>query len=259
MEYQEFPGDGEATAEWTGNGAESVLIGIGKTQTDNDGGNTVTLLTGEGCRFQEGGLVMLVEADGTTRSADTAGGSYRSITDVTGDVITLDGAALADADGSGADIYLVYAEPETPTAINNPITGLEGSVSIVGLASQCVRSAGFNIQNNHELVDYCFGEDALAGSYFVAGDRVTAEVSIEMNLNDDVICFFNEVQLFDAKDITLNLGDTTTRYFRFLAPNVRFPVPEFSVPESGSVPIQFSGLAYQTALDAADEVSAQFK
>ena len=108
------------------------------------------------------------------------------------------------------------------------------------------------------MVDYCFGEDSLAGPLFVPGSRLSAEVSIELNLNDDVISFFNEVSDFDAKDITLNLGDTASRFFKFLAPNVKFPVPAFAVPESGSVPITFTGTAYQTALDSADEVSAQY-
>jgi hypothetical protein len=183
----QFPGDGEAMTEWTGSAKDAFVIGIGKTTTDNDLGNTVTLQAGEGDRFQEGGIVMLVEADGLTRSADTAGDTFRSITDVTGDVVTLDGAALADANGGAADIFLVYYEPETPVAIDDPQTGLEGSVTIVGLSAQCIRNASVNAQNDHELVNYCFGEDGLAGALFVAGSRFNCEVTIEMNLNHEVV------------------------------------------------------------------------
>jgi hypothetical protein len=255
----QLPGDGEATVEWSGNGKTTYLAGIALTQVDNSGGNTITVLSGEGARFTENAAVMLVEADGLTRSADTPAGSPRQIVSKAGDVVTVDGAALADADGAAADIYLVYYEPEAPTAINNPVTGLTGSVAIVGLATQCIRNLGINIQNNHELVDYCFGEDGLAGTGFVAGDRMTAELSLSMNMNHEVLGFFNGLLEFPTHDITAILGDVAGRHAEFAIPQARFQVPGFTVPDTGSIPVEFSGTAYESALGAFDELTVSFK
>lgn len=255
----QLPGDGEATVEWSGNGATTYMAGMAKTEVDNNAGNTVTVLAGEAARFREGAMVMLIEADGVTRSADTPDGTPRTILDITGDVITVDGAALADADGSAVDLYLVYYEPETPSAIDNPVTGLVGSVSIVGLSNQCVRSLGINVQNNHELVDYCYGEDGLAGTIFVPGDRMTAELTLSMNLGHQVLAFFNGLLDFTTENITAVLGDAAGRHVEFAIPSARFSVPGFSVPDTGSIPVEFSGTAYQTVLDAADELTVSFK
>lgn len=254
-----LPGNGEATIDWSGRAADSVLVGIGKTTISNDGGNTITLQTGEGDLFPVGAMIMLIEADGTTRSADTAGGTGRLITSKSGDIITVSGAALADADGSASEIYVVYAEPEAPTAIDNPVTGLVGSMAFAGLTNDCFRSATLDINNDHEIVDYCFGTDGLASPFFVPGSRLTVAPSIEMNLNDEVIRLFNRVQSFEAQDIDIVLGDSAGRHFKVDMPKVTFPVPDFAYPDTGSIPVTFSdGIVKQTALDAADEITASF-
>lgn len=254
----QLPGNGEATVEWSGNGKEAFLVGIAKSVTDNDSGNTVTLGTGEGDRIPVGAMVMLIEADGVTRSADTAAGTARFVTAKTGDVITLSGAVLADADGSTTPLYVSYYEPATKTAINNPVTGLVGTFTIAGLDSQCLRNGTVSIQNDHELVDYCYGHDTLDSPFFVPGNRLTVEVGIEMNLNDDVVEFFNRVQEFEAQDILFILGDSAGRHLAIDLPKVIFPVPSFTTPENGSIPVTFTGNAYQTALDAADEITVSF-
>lgn len=253
-----FPGNGEATVEWTGNGVESFLIGIGKSTVDNDTTNSITLQTGEGKRFRAGGLVMIIEANGTTRSADTAAGTSRVVTSVVGDVVTVSGAVLADADGSSTPIYLCYYEPAAPTAINNPVTGLVGSMAISGLPSQCFRSATVDIKNDHELVDYCYGHDALDAPFFVPANRLSVETSVELNLNSNLVGFFNDVQNFEAEDLDIVLGSSTGRRLHVAMPKIRFPVPEFSVPDSGSIPVTFTGMAYQSALDAADEILVEY-
>lgn len=251
-------GDGQANIEWTGNGKEALMIGIGKSTVDNNAGNVVTLQTDEGENFRIGGLVMLIEADGTTRSADTAANSYRRITGIAGDAITLSGAALADADGSTTPIYLVYAEPATKTAINNPQVGLQGSIAIAGLTNSCFRNATLTIANNHELVDYCYGADALVAPFFVPGARLDVGVSIEANLNEETIRFYNRIQDFEPQNITLILGDATTRHMEIDLPKVQFNVPSIPVPDTGSIPVTYEGTAFQSALDAADEITAKF-
>lgn len=231
----QLPGNGEATVEWSGNGKTVYYAGIGKSTIDNDGANTVTLQSGEGELFDVGAIVMLVESDGLTRSADTPDGSPRTITAINGDVITLSGAALADADGSVTPLYLSYYEPATPVAIDNPVTGLTGSMTVAGLTHDCFRNFGLNIQNNHELVDYCYGSDSLAGSLFVPGARVNMEVTLEMNLNKETLKFFNRVKSFEAQDLLAVLGAASGRRAEFDLPKVIFNVPSFAVPETGSL------------------------
>lgn len=254
-----FPGDGEAKVEWSGAAKEAFFVGIGKSTVDNEGGNTVTLQAGEGDSFRVGAAVMLVKADGVTRSADTAAGSARFVQSIAGDVVTLSGAALADADGSAAAVYLCYYEPETPSAINNPVTGLVGSMNLAGLSVSAFRSATVNIQNNHEVVNYSYGTDGLASPYFVPGSRLTATVTVETNLNAETIKLFNRIQDFEAQDLTIVLGQSAGRHLEVACPSVKFKVPAFSLPETGSVPVSFEGDAYQTGLDQADEIALEFK
>lgn len=256
-----LPGSGEAMVEWSGAGKQAYLVGIAQSTADNDGGNTITLEAGDEDEIPVGAVVMIIEADGTTRSADTPDGSPRVITAKTGSVVTVSGAALADADGSGvgAPIYVCYYEPAARTAINNPVTGLQGSFTLAGLTDQCVRNASINIQNNHELVNYCYAKDSLSNELFVAAERVTIEATIEFNLNSQILRLFNRVQNFEAQDITIGLGVPTGRRVEFDIPKVRFPVPAWTVPDSGSIPVSFSGTANQTALDAADELTVSFK
>jgi Phage tail tube protein len=257
----QLPGDGQSQLNWSGFGAESIKVGIGKSVTNNTA-NTVTLGTGEGFRFPVGALVMIVEANGTTRSGDTPDGSPRKVTAVSGDVVTLDGAALTDADGSGvgAPIYLVYYEPATPVAIDNPQIGLVGTfTSSIVPGAACIRSATITLANNHEPVNYCWGKDALSGAIFVPADRLAVNVSIEMNLNHDLIEYYNRIQKFASSDLQFDLGATASRFFRVLLPKVLFNVPAISLPDTGSIPVTFEGLAVETAEDAADEIRVSYR
>ena len=166
---------------------------------------------------------------------------------------------LADADATGARIFLAYYEPENPAAINDPQTGLEGSLTIGALSSVgCVRSIGVSATNNHELQDACFGEEGLGGPLFVPGGRFTAEVTIELNMNAELAGFLNDKKQFTGDDIDIVLGDATGRHMTLDLPSVIFAVPEINVPESGTIPISFVGNAYQTALDAADELTISY-
>lgn len=260
------PGDGTSTMEWSGGGADRFKVGIGLSTTDNNGGNTVTLAdVSEAKRFPVGGKVMLVQySDGVTRSTDTAVGSYRVVTatDPSTGVVTLDGAALADADGTaGGGVLLAYAEPDQPTGIADIQTGLVGSIAIDGLGGiqDCVRSFSLEFANNHERVAYCYGTDALASPYFVAGGRLDVSVSVELNLNDNTIEWLYDLDQFTANDIEFILGDATSRHLQIDLPKVIFDVPSVTVPETGSIPFSADGMAFQTTLDAFDEVTAHYK
>jgi hypothetical protein len=256
-----LPGDGQSQLNWSGMGVESYLVGIGKSTVDNDAGNTVTLQAGEGKQFPVGALVMLIEADGSTRSADTPAGTARKVVSVVGDVVTLDGASLTDADGSGTPVYLSYYEPVMAgtEGIDNPQTGLVGtftSASIPGMP--CVRSATITIANGHEIVNYCWGTDAAYGAIFVPASRLEVDVSIELSLNKDTVAFYNAVQSFEAQDLNFKLGDALSRHLEIDLPKVIFQVPSISIPENGSIPVSFEGKAYQTSLDSANEITVKY-
>lgn len=255
-----LPGDGQSQHNFSGMGAESLLVGIGKS-TANNTANTLTLQAGEGSRFPVGSKIMLIESNGTTLSADTPTGTARTVTSKTGDVLTVDGAVLADADGSGvgAPLYVVYFEPQAPVAINDPQTGLQGtfvSTSIPG--NPCIRAATITIANQHEAVNYCWGEDALSGALFVPANRLNVTVSIEMNLNHNLVEFYNAVQTFEAQDLVFRLGDTSKRYLEIEMPKVIFNVPQISVPDTGSIPVSFEGTAYASAGGAGDAIQVRF-
>lgn len=255
-----LPGDGQSQLNWSGMGVEAFLVGIGKSTVSNDGGQTVTLQAGEGKLFPVGSKVMLIESDGSTRSADTPANMARTVVSVAGDVVTLDGAALADADGSGTPVYLCYYEPPTSVAIDNPLTGLVGtftSTSIPG--NPCIRSATINIQNGHELVNYCWGHDAASGSIFVPASRLEVDVSIELSLNKHTAYLYNSITQFEAQDLLFKLGEAAGRHFEVNLPKVIFQVPSISVPENGSIPVSFEGKGYQQSLDQADEVVVSYK
>jgi len=253
-----FPGDGEAKCEWAGNAAEAILVGLGKSTADAVG-KSITLQTGEGKNFPVGALVMIVKDDGVTRSSDTPAGSARVVTAVAGDVVTLSGADLADADGASDPIYLCYYEPATKAGIYNPVTGLKGSISIPSLGgSQAFRMAKIDVKNSHELYNYGFGTDSLSGPLFTPGSRVTVDVSVEMNLSGNTLKFLNAVQQFEAQACTIVLGDAAKRHLEVVVPKILFKVPAVSVPDTGSIPVTFEGMALQTALDAADELQVKF-
>jgi len=258
----QFPGDGQAQVNYSGFGKFVYQAGIAKLTVDADAGNDVTVAPTESYRYTVGAYVMLVEADGLTRSADTPDGIPRRITAIntTTGVITLDGAVLADADGVTNDIYLCYYEPETSVGIDQPQTGLQGSLTIDTLAGlDCMRSATISLTNNHELINYCFGKEGLGDKVFVAGGRLDVSVSIDLNLDADLAGWMTRLREFEAHAITLILGDSSKRHLNISMPRVIFDVPSISVPDTGSVPVTFEGMALQTVLDAGDEVKVSIK
>ena len=263
-----FPGDGQAQLSWSGMGKDATTIGMSVSVIDNNAGSTVTVAAGDGRQFKEDGLVMLIEADGFTRSADSPDGTALVVSGIAGDVVSLSDLAgapvvLADSDGSGVGlpIYLVYYEPAAPAAIDNPIVGLRGSITVGGLtATNCIRNLTISCANNHENVDYCFGQDSLAGPLFIPGDRFMATVELTINMNKEMVSFYRDIEEFVTKSIDLELGENTSRFFKALLPKVQFPLPSIPVPDSGSIPVSFSdGIALQTAQDAADEFQPTFR
>ena len=253
-----LPGDGESQITFSGMGIESYLVGISASSTAN-AGNAATVKTGHGRRFPVGSLVMIIKNDGVTRSTDTPTGSPRKVVSVAGDVVTLDGAALTDADGTTNDVFLVYYEPTGAVGIDNPQTGLVGEFASMSMGGQCVRSATITIANGNEIQNFCYGTDAVSGSIFVPASRLQVTASVEINLNKHNVGLYNDIQAFLPQDLLFVLGLSTTRHLEIDLPKVIFQVPSIEVPDSGSIPVTFEGTAYQTSLGAADEITVSYK
>jgi hypothetical protein len=173
--------------------------------------------------------------------------------------VTLSGAPLADADGSTDPVYLSYYEPDAPVGINNPVTGLVGSMAIAGVNLSAFRGATVTLANNHEKSDYYFGTDGLAGQIFVPAAKVSNTVKIDMNVNAEVIRLFNRIQDFEAQDVSIVLGEATGRRLEIRCPKVAFSTPEIPVPDTGSVVVSFEGPALAASADAANEIAVEFK
>jgi len=258
----EFPGDGQANSTWEGMAKTSNLIGVAKaTAVDHGGANTIILTAGEGVRMRVGGVIMLIEADGLTRSADTPDGAPRNITSLTGDTIIVDGAVLADANGTPG-LYCCYYEPENIVGTNDPQVGLEGSLTFAGFSGLgCFRSASLSFSNNHTMKDNCYGEEGLGGALFTPGGRFDISLSAEINMNHELLGFLNTIRDDDAgQDIQLILGDATTRHLQIDMDRVIFSIPEVSIPESGDIPVTLESAAIvQSAIDAQDEIQLHYK
>lgn len=269
-----FPGDGNA--QWTMGGFAKTMyrMGVAKFTTDQNfattAASTITLDTpAEAKRFEVGGMFMIITnaAGGATRSADTPSGTplkISAINETTGVLTITDmaGAAVelldADADGT-TGFYVCYYEPTSPTAINNPLTGLTGSVTFgSGLTKDCIRSVGLSINNAHEAQNYCFGKSGLSDVLYTAGGRMTATLTVEMNLDHELVGYLNDLKDIVDETITLNLGDSTGRYFQLVA-KVKFPIPEIPIPDTGSVVVTFESPCYQSAIDQSDELVLYFK
>jgi hypothetical protein len=260
------PGDGVPQMNFSGAGADRVRVGIGRSVVDNSGGSTFTCgVVSEAKRFPVGAQVMYIIGDGVTRSTATPNGTYATVTatDPTTGIVTVSIPLPADMDATldpDSQVFLAYAEPESPTGISDVQSGLVGSVSIDGLGGSvaCVRNFSLTLNNNHERVSYCYGTDGLATPFFVAGSRLSVELSVEMNLNDDTVEWLYDLDQFSSQDIDFVLGDAAGRHMKIDLPKIIFNIPSTTVPEEGSIPFTADGVGYQTSLGAADEVTVSY-
>ena len=242
-----LPGEGEASVAFSGSAADGFLVGIGKSSTANTG-NTIVLEGDDIELMSKGGAVMIIKSDGVSRGADTPNGSSRIITGINkaAKSATLSGEPLTDVDGSTDPIYLCYYEPENPSATENPVTGLDGEITIAGYPNLAVRSLSIQVDNNHEIQNFFYGRRGLGGKLFAPTGRFTAQVTATVNMNDDSIRLFNNVKRFESQAIKAILGDPSDaeRHLELAIPKADFDVPGFSIPDSGSVPTDFVGNCY---------------
>ncbi len=258
-----FPGDGQPMQEWSGFAKSALLVGIGKSTIDNTGGNTFELENGEGELFPVDAYVMIVGSDGVTRLDGTSNGP-RQVEDRQGDTIILSGEPLAASDGSTNAIYLVYWEPENTKAIDNIQTGIgNGEITIAGIDPRAgeldnsIRSLSINCTNNHERIDYVYGKKGLGDTVFNAAGRLTCELTMEINLNRRLLHYIIGRRKFEGTDINIKLGDLSGRHLSVEIPRFIANVPTIPIPDTGSIPVSFTGNLYQSLIPG-DEITIKF-
>lgn len=245
-----FPGDGESMIEWSGSSKTTQFAGIGKIQSV-DGSNLV-LEDGDVEQFTRGALVMLIKEDGVTRASDTPGGASRIIEDIdiSQNRVRLSSDPIADAVPGD---YLVYYEPERPVASTRAVIGLTGEFRIRGTVLP-IRNFEVSVQNNHELHDYYYGTASLGPRLYSASKRLMIEPTVQVNVDKNVISMISSAKRFEQQNYQIRLGGEGETNLLIDLPKVQIKVPSFSVPDEGSIPIDFQGTALATSEDEADEI-----
>jgi hypothetical protein len=77
-------------------------------------------------------------------------------------------------------------------------------------------------------------------------------------MNAKLVEFLNNIGSFTGEDIDLVLGDAAGRHLSIDVPKAIFPIPPVDVPDTGTIPVTFTGNAYQTGLDLADEITLSY-
>ena len=73
-----------------------------------------------------------------------------------------------------------------------------------------------------------------------------------------MVANLNTIRSFKSDNVVLTLGSATGRRMVITLPKVIFALPSIAVPATGTIPVSFTGTAYQTANDAADEIKVEF-
>jgi hypothetical protein len=251
-----LPGDGEATMKFTMKGRESKECSIGKVNGPVSASTSVILETGEAGNFEPEARIMLIDADGRTVLAGVDGTLRGSSIDLTTHTLTLS-SAITCADGA-------YIAPWLPHVfgfggIDNPVTGLQGSVSFDGGASTIeeIRSVEISVDPKTEDLDNYYGTDSNRG--YVVGDRSEISVKVEMNLSASQFRTIQQSRRFESFSMKVILGDASARHLEIICPRVMYKIPGIEIPDTGTVPVTFEGFALQQVLGSLDAIQLSFK
>lgn len=243
------PGTGgnSLTLLYTDNDANigATVTGSGTLAGGVDSGNTITVQTGEGQRFEEGGYIDIIDKDdGSTRKAES-----RLITDVTGDVITFDGAAVTfDED----DIAIGAAPDFTADSSEDALLGLRGTFETgsFGTLDCDLLSAEISLKNNYTPKSFIYGTDSICG--FIADKRRDVSLKLDVLLTKDNYDFYQRNKTFIADSVTItlapqeipapiNAADARTFTFRFS--KVEFNIPQIEQPGDSYIKLTLEGVA----------------
>lgn len=254
----DLPGDGEASVDWQGNARIGYHVGITACDTDNNGGNEITVREPE--RLPVGAAVMILKADGVTRSNDMSELlPFRTvISHKENGIIEIDGAKLTDCSGTEKPIYIAYYEPDNPQSFDNPLLGHDGKIEIEGF-NQSVKSLSLAITNNHEKEEGVFGSKGLGPDVYNAVNRLTVEPTSIVNMSHKTLSLINQVAAIKPQAMESILGFDNSLCMKIKLPRVFFNQPGFSVPDEGTTTVELKGTAYQTEINKGDEIEISFQ
>jgi hypothetical protein len=251
-----LPGDGEASMKFTMKGRESKECSIGKVNGPVTASTSVILENGEAGNFEPDCRVMIIDADGRTVLAGVDGGLKVNAVDLTTHTLTLS-SSITCLDGS-------FVAPWLPHVfgfggIDNPVTGLQGSVSFDGGATTIeeIRSVEISVDPKTEDLDNYYGTDTNRG--YVVGDRSEISVKVEMNLSASQFKKIQQSRRFESFSMKVVLGPANGRRLEIECPKVMYKIPGVEIPDTGTVPVTFEGFALQQVLGSLDAVLLSFK
>lgn len=248
-----LPGDGKAMMKVEGFGqdvfssGESVAAALGASV------NTVTVTTGDGVKFGTGSYIDIIQgANGNTVIA-----AARMVTDVTGDVLTFDGAAVSYA----VNDFVIGSAPQgfVADSAENALLGLKGTFSTGSFGQiECdLLSAEIGLKNNYTPRNNGYGTDKLCG--YVSDKRRDVTIKLDILLTKDNYAFFQQSNSFIADSVVITLAPQEIpapannaalgRTWTFTFPKVEFDSTQLEYPADSFVKISLSGVALSTDIN----------
>lgn len=251
-----FPGDGEAKFTVPVKFRNGLYASIGKINGAVNNSANVILENGESPRFDVDARVMVVDADGRTVLYGADGSlKVNSRTDAA-HTLVLSGAVTVGDNG-----FVVPFMPHVfdQVAIDNPVTGLQGSVSLDGGSTTIeeIRSAEVVFDPKVEDLDKFYGSSTNMGR--VVSDRAEIKVKVELTMSASQMHRIVQSKEFLALGVKIVLGPADGRRVEITLPKVLFSVPPMELPDSGSVVATLEGVCLQSASGRLDAISIAYK
>jgi len=251
------PGDAPVTMNFSGGGSDASIAGVGQVNgavvasasVVLDGGNFPAIE-----RYTEGARVMAIAADGRTIVAGADG--TLSVVSATIGTDTLVLSTTIDVEDNG------FIVPWNPGAVQKTgrdaiFTDLAGTFKMKASGTAtCATNISIDFVNDHVDINNCFGLDANAG--FVPGSRMTATQTATFDLSNENMGDLVQARKFGGFVPELIIGEVATRHLKITSPKWITSVPPIDVPESGVVPVEFSGIFYQSTAGAQDSYVLEF-
>lgn len=249
-----LPGDGEAKMSVPVKARDGKYSSIAKVGTGATSA-TQTLTAGESDRFDVGTRVMGVDTDGRT----ITWGADGSVTVSS----RTDGSHQLVLSGSVTTATSSYIVPWLPHVLDqagtdNPVTGLEGTVSFDAGSTTVeeIRSVEFSFDHKVSDFDDWYGQSTNMG--FVVGDRAEINVKVEVLLSASQVEKIVQAKEFTTFAIRVTLGPAAGRRLRFDCPKVYFQVPDVEIPDNGPIVMTFEGKAVQSAPGQLDAFAMRY-
>lgn len=247
-----LPGDGEAKMSFSAKARDGKYASIAKFNGAVSGDDDVIVVTGQSKRYNVGARVMVVAPDGRTVTAG-ADGSLTVLSRVDASHSVKLSTTITADDLSYLVPWLPHVFDQSGT--DNPVTGLEGTISFDGgsTAVEEIRSA--EIDFDHKVTDFddFYGADGNRG--FVVGDKAEINLKVEVLVSASQAQKIVQAIEFESFNMKLVLGPAAGLRWQFVLPKVYFMVPDVEIPDNGPVVMSLEGKAVQTSDGALDAFS----